>query len=260
MMYLGIGVLIPSFGFLAPVFEWIINFTNVVLNWIANLPYASFSSIWVNEPEFLLLSFSLGMFIYALTKFNKALLFSSLFLFVCYQLLILRDDLKVLQQRKIIFFSLRKNYAAAFINGKEAVLVTDLTSEDKNYTFSVEPALSQSQVDKIHLISLKKDTVLGHFASKNNQIVFFHYKILLADGNLNNKEINGKAIFSSIWLSGNTKFNLAKIPPDVKYETAIIDATNKDYQIQIMKKEIENNNMDVHILKKNKAYLVQLSR
>lgn len=260
MMYLGIGVLIPAFGFLAPVFEWIINFTNDVLNWIAILPYASFSSIWVNKPEFILLSFSLGMFIYALTKLNKALLFSSLFLFVCYQLLILRDELKVFHQRKIIFFSLRRNYAAAFINGKEAVLVSDLTTGDKNYTFSVEPALSQLQVDKIRLMSLKKDTVLGHFASKNSQIVFFQYKILLADENLNNKEINGKATFSSIWLSGNTKFNLAKIHPDVKYETVIIDATNKDYQIQILKKEIENNNMDVHILKKNKAYLVQLSQ
>ncbi|SDF70869.1 competence protein ComEC [Pedobacter terrae] len=260
MMYLGIGVLIPSFGFLAPIFEWIINFTNAVLNWIANLPYASVSSIWVNEPEFILLSFSLGMFIYALTKFNKALLFSALFLFICYHLLILRDDLKAFHQRKIIFFSLRKNYAAAFINGKEAVLVSDLTTEDKNYTFSVEPALSQLQVDKIHLISLKKDTVLGHFASKNNQIVFFHYKILLADENLNNKKINGKATFSSIWLSGNTKINLAKIQPDIKYKAAIIDATNKDYLIQILKKEIENNNLDVHILKKNKAYLVQLSR
>lgn len=260
IMYLGIGVLIPSFGFLAPVFEWIINFTNAVLNWIANLPYASFSSIWINLPEFILLSLSLSLFIYALTKLNKQLLFSALFLFVCYQLLILCDDLKVFNQRKIIFFSLRKNYAAAFINGKEAVLVSDLTCKDKNYTFSVEPALSQLLVAKIHLIRLKKDTVLGRFISNNNQISFFQYKILLIDEDLNDKEINGNANFSSIWLSGNTKFNVAKIHPDIKYKTAIIDATNKDYQIQILKKEMENNAIDVHILKKNKAYLVQLSR
>ncbi|WP_293787784.1 ComEC/Rec2 family competence protein [uncultured Pedobacter sp.] len=260
MMYLGVAVLIPSLRFLAPVFEWIINFTNAGLNWIANLPYASFSSIWINLPEFILLSLSLGIFIYALIKLNKQLLFSSLFLLVGYQLLIVSDDLKVFKQRKIIFFALRKNYATAFINGREAVLVSDLTTEDKNYTFSVEPALLQLQIDKIRMISLKKDTVLGNFALNNNQIVFFQYKILLADENLNNKEVNGKANFSSIWISGNTKFNVANIHPDIKYETAIIDATNKDYQIQILKKEMENNNMDVHILKKNKAYLVQLSQ
>nr|WP_315424687.1 ComEC/Rec2 family competence protein [uncultured Pedobacter sp.] len=260
MMYLGIVVLIPSFGFLAPIFEWIINFTNAVLKWIASLPYASFSSIWINMPEFVLLSLSLGLFIYALTKFNKQLLFSSLFLFVCYQLLIVRDDLKVFHQRKIIFFSLRKNYAAAFINGKEAVLISDLNSEDKNYAFSIQPALAQLQLKKIYFINFKKDTVLKHFTLKNNQIAFFQYRILLVDENLNNKKINGHATFSSIWLSGNTKFNLGKIDTGIKYKTAIIDATNKDYKIQILKNGMENNDKDLHVLKKNKAYLVQLTQ
>jgi competence protein ComEC len=260
MMYLGIVVLIPSFGFLAPILEWIINFTNAILKWIANLPYASFSSIWINLPEFALLSLSLGLFIYALTKFNKQLLFTSLFLFVCYQVLIVRDDLKVFHQRKIIFFSLRKNYAAAFINGKEAVLISDLNSENKNYAFSVQPALAQLQLKKIDFINFKKDTVLRHFTLKDNQITFFQYRILLVDEKLNNKKINGDATFSGIWLSGNTKFNLGKIDNGIKYKTAIIDATNKDYKIQILKKYIKNNNVDVHVLKKNKAYLVQLTQ
>ncbi|NII82943.1 ComEC/Rec2 family competence protein [Pedobacter sp. SG908] len=260
MMYSGIVVLIPSFRFLAPVFEWIINFTNASLKWIADLPYASLSSIWINLPEFSLLSLSLGLFIYALTKFNKQLLFSSLLLFVCYQLLIVHDDLKIFNQRKIIFFSLRKNYAAAFINGKEAVLVSDLNIEDKNYAFSIQPALAQLQLNKISIIDFKKDTVLGQFVFKNNQIAFFQYKILLIDENLNNKKIKGDATFSSIWLNGNTKFNLVKIDTAIKYRTAIIDATNKDYKIQILKKFMENNDIDVQVLKKNKAYLVQLTQ
>lgn len=260
MMYLGIVILIPLFGFLAPVFEWIINFTNAVLKWIASLPYASFSSIWINLPEFTLLSLSLSLFIYALEKFNKQLLFSALFLFVCYQLLVLRDDLKAFHQRKIIFFSLRKNYAAAFINGKEAVLISDLNKEDKNYTFSVEPALNQLQVNKISFINTKKDNISGHFILKNNQIAFFQYKILLLDENLKGKKINGNATFSGIWLSGNTKFNFANIGTDIKYKTAIIDATNKDYRIQTLKKELHNNGVEVHVLKKNKAYLVQLTQ
>jgi competence protein ComEC len=84
--------------------------------------------------------------------------------------------------------------------------------------------------------------------------------MLLIDENLNDKNINGNATFSSIWLGGNTKFNLAKMDLDIKYKTAIIDATNKDYKIQIFKKYMENNDIDVHVLKKNKAYLVQLTQ
>ncbi|KQM66136.1 hypothetical protein ASE74_09630 [Pedobacter sp. Leaf216] len=33
MMYLGIAILVPWLSFLAPIFEWIINFTNSVLRW-----------------------------------------------------------------------------------------------------------------------------------------------------------------------------------------------------------------------------------
>jgi competence protein ComEC len=260
MMYLGIAILVPWLSFLAPIFEWIITFTNQVLRWISNLPYATFSSIWINLPEFILLSSALGLFIYGLANFNKRFIFSSLLIFVCYQVLIVTDDLNACHQQKIIFFSLRKNYAAAFIHGKKIILVTDLKNTDRNYDFFVKPALTQLQADKISLISLNKDTILGDFILKNNQIAFRHYKILLIDDGLNYKTLAGNGIFSSLWISGNTKFNLATLGPDIKYKTVLIDATNKDYRIEIFKKVVKNNHLYIHILKKNKAYLVQLTQ
>ena len=260
MMYLGIAILIPWLSFLAPIFEWIINLTNSVLKWIADLPYATFSSIWIDLPEFILLSLALGLFIYGLANFNKRFIFSSLLCFVCYQTLTINDDLKAYHQQKIIFFALRKNYAAAFINGKDGVLVTDLKETDKNYDFFVKPALSQSQVDNISIINLKKDTVLRDFILENKQIVFHNYKILLIDARLNYKTLDGNGKFSSLWISGNTKFNLAALSSNIKYQNVLIDATNKDYKIEIFKKVVKNNHLDARILKKNKAYLVQLTQ
>ncbi|WP_344853866.1 ComEC/Rec2 family competence protein [Pedobacter jeongneungensis] len=258
MMYLGIAVLVPWFSFLAPVFEWIINFTNSVLKWIADLPYATFSSIWINLPEFILLSFALGLFIYGLANFNKRFIFSSLLIFAGYQVLVAYDDLAAFHQQKIIFFSLRKNYAAAFITGKESILVTDLKITDKNYDFFVKPALTQLQINNISFINLKKDTVLKNFVLRNHQLVFHHYKLLVADECLNYKKMSGNGVFS-IWISGNTRFKLERLAPEIKYKNLIIDATNKDYKIEILKKTAENNHLDFHILKKNKAYLVQLT-
>jgi competence protein ComEC len=260
MMYLGIAILVPWLSFLAPIFEWIITFTNSVLRWIADLPYATFSSIWINLPEFILLSFALGLFIYGLSNFNKRFIFLSLLVFICYQVIIVNSDLNANHQQKIIFFSLRKNYAAAFINGKETILVTDLNTADKNYNFSIKPTLNQLQINKVSLVSLKKDTILGNFIIKNNQIVFHHYKILLLNDALNYKLLQGNGSFSSIWVNGNTKFNLAKMASDIKYKTILIDATNKDYKIKIFEKTAENNHAEVYVLKKNKAYLVQLTQ
>ena len=256
MMYLGITVLIPGFSFLAPVFEWIINFTNSVLKWIADLPYATFSSIWITLPQFILLSLALGLIIYGVINFNKRSIFCSLFIFICYELIVTYSDFTMLEQRNIIFFSLRKNYATAFTNGKETVLVTDLNELDKNYIFFVKPALMQMQIDRIHFLSLKQDTVLGSFIRKDNQIAFYQYNILLIDSLLNYKRLQGGGDFSSLWITGNTKFKLNNLSSGIKYKTLLIDATNKDYKIRALQK----NTKDAYVLKKNKAYLVQLTQ
>jgi competence protein ComEC len=83
---------------------------------------------------------------------------------------------------------------------------------------------------------------------------------LLLNDALNYKLLHGNGNFSSVWVNGNTKFSLAKMTPSIKYKTILIDATNRDYKIKILEKTAENNHTEVHILKKNKAYLVQLTQ
>jgi len=259
MMYLGILILIPGLSFLAPVFEWIINLSNDVLRWISNLPFSTISSLWINLPEFILLSLALSLFIYSLAKFNKRFLFASLSVFIVYQIFIIADDLKVMNQKKIIFFTLRKNYAAAFIKGKQTVLLTDLNPGDKNYQFFIKPALEQSQIDKIDFISLKQDTILHQFIKKDRQIIFDKYKILLVDESLNYKNLDIQGQFSGLWLHNNTKFNLDKLTPNLQYKSILIDASNKDYKTAAFKAFAEKIKVGTHILKKNKAYLVDLN-
>jgi len=258
IMILGIAVLIPFVDKLSPIFEWIIVSTNNTLKWIADLPYSTLSSVWINLPELILLSFALGLFVYALVKYNKRSMFTALLLFIAYQSLIAYNDWKTINQKKVIFFTLRKNYAAAFISGSKAVIVTDLPENDKNFQFFVKPALEQSQVNKFNFVNLKKDTILPNFILMNKQIIFNKYKILIIDESLNYKKLLVHGDFSSIWITGNTKFKLEKLPKEIRYRNLIIDATNRDYKIAEIKALAENIKLEHHILKKNPAYLVQL--
>ncbi|TCD04195.1 ComEC family competence protein [Pedobacter frigidisoli] len=260
IMILGIGVLVPLVDKLSPIFEWIIVTTNTVLKWIADLPYSTVSSVWINLPELILLTFALGLFVYALVKFNKKFLFASFAVYIGYISMITYDNWTAIHQKKIIFFTLRKNYAAAFINGRETILLTDLSHDDKNYQFFIEPALEQSQINKINFISLKQDTILRHFVKKNNQIVFDTYNILLIDEHMNYKILSVKGKFSSIWLTGNNKFKIENLPKEIEFKNVIIDATNKDYKIAAFKNFAENNKAQPHVLKKNPAYLVYLTQ
>ncbi|WP_316737119.1 ComEC/Rec2 family competence protein [Pedobacter aquatilis] len=260
IMILGIAVLLPGIDKLSPIFEWIIVTTNSVLKWIADLPYSTFSAVWINLSEFILLSLSIGLLIYALAKFNKQLILFSLITYIFYQSMIILDYYKAINQKKIIFFTLRKNYAAAFIQGTKTILATDLKEEDKNYQFFVKPALEQSQINKIDFISIKKDTVLANFILKQKQIIFGNYKILLLDESLNYKKLKTEGSFNSVWITGNTKFKLENLPREISYKDVIIDATNKDYKITTFKAFAENNKISKHVLKKNPAYLVQLTQ
>ncbi|WP_082468377.1 ComEC/Rec2 family competence protein [Pedobacter sp. R20-19] len=259
IMILGIAILLPLLDKLAPIFEWIIISTNQVLKWIADLPYATFSSLWMSLSALILLTLSLAFFIYSMAKYNKKFLFASIAIFIGYQFIMVYDHYKAVNQKKIIFYTLRKSYATAFIQGNQAILVTDLNPDDKTFQFFIQPALDQSKVSLIKTINLLTDTITPHFVLKNKQIIFNQYKILIIDNSFNYKKLDARGKFNAIWLTGNTTFKINKLPPEVEYENIIVDATNKDYKIKWFKENEHNIKAHLQILKKNPAYLVQLT-
>ncbi|MCX2574265.1 ComEC/Rec2 family competence protein [Pedobacter sandarakinus] len=257
IMVIGMLTLIPFLSWLSPTLEWIIKFTNLILKWIADLPFATVSSIYINLLQLALLSLALGIFIYALAYYKRYLLLISVVLYLAYSCLIEYGNWSAFHQRKIIFFSLRKNYAAAFMSGTRTILITDLKTTDRSYQFFIAPALAQSQIRDVKLITLAEDKQHGDFTKNGRQIIFNKYKILIIDSSLNYKIMHGRARFDAIWLTGNTKFNINGGAKDMTYSNILIDATNNDYKIAAFKKFAEINRIPFHILKKNPAYLVQ---
>lgn len=176
------------------------------------------------------------LLLYPINKFNKKqysaerirqhrrFLLLSLVLYIGYSSLRLYNDLKAIHQQKIIFFSLRQNYAAAFIYGHKAVLLTNLQTSDKNFQFFIKPALDQAQINQITYASLKRDTLIQNFIFRDKQIIFYDYKILCIDETLNYKKLKTGAHFSSLWITGNTKFKLENFPPGMYFENIIVDA------------------------------------
>lgn len=260
MMYLGIVLLVLRLYFIAPLFEWIIIFTNNGLKWIANLPFSGITSIWLSRWQLILLCMVLTLFIFALANFKKKLLMASISGLLIFQSLTAYHKLVAKHQRKILFFSLRKEYAAAFIDGNEAVLLSNLTLTDKNFTFFIKPALDQMQIAKLHLINWEQDTILPSFIKRNHQINFQQYRILLIDNSFNYKQIANFPAFESIWLHQNPKVKIKDLRSTVLFSTLLIDATNRDYAIDKYATEANKFKLLTQILKKNNSYLIDLNR
>lgn len=259
MMYLGIGILVLRIYFLAPVFEWVITLTNNGLKWIASLPFSGITSIWLNHWQLLLLSTALALLILALVHYRKKLLLIGLSLLIVFQCYATFKKVSVLKQSKVLFFSLRKNYATAFIDSKKAVLVTDLKPEDKNFQFFVQPALDKMQVEDVLFIKWEQDTLINAFVKKDHQIKFHQYQVLLIDRTFNYKKIEGLPKFNAIWLHQNPKQEINNLRLTVIFNSLIIDATNNDYNIEKFRLEANKIKVEHHILKKNNSYLVDLN-
>jgi competence protein ComEC len=258
MMYLGIGILMLRLYFLAPLFEWIINFTNTGLKWIANLPFSGITAIWINQWQLILLSLFLITAILSLVHYQKKILIIATILILIFQGFAGYHKIRLSYQRKILFFSLRKNYAAAFINGPYATLITDLKPTERNFDFFVKPALEQMQINKIDFITWETDTVSNQFIKKDHQIIFNHYHILLFDRYFNYKTIKLLPKFDMVWLHQNPKQNINELKQQLQFSILLIDATNKDYLIKKFEDEANKIAIPHYTLKKNKAYLIDL--
>jgi competence protein ComEC len=260
LMYGGLIILILKLHFLAPAFEWLITFTNEVLKWIADLPYAGITEIWIDFYQLILLSFALVLLCLALANKNKKSLIYSLLIFLTFQISVGYNALAEVKQKEVVWFSLRKNYAALFIRGNKAVLLTDLSADDKNFQFFVKPAIDEKGVKNLTKIDLQKDFQNDFFMKLGPQIMYLNKKFLLLDDRFNNKKIVQKLKFDYVWLHNNPKIKLEYIVNDIDFKEIIIDASNKDYVISKFKQQAEHSNLTSHILKKRRAFILKLNK
>ncbi|MNV60049.1 Competence protein [compost metagenome] len=152
LMYLGIVVLFPGFEFLAPVFEWLMSFTNQGLQWISALPFSSLSGIWISKTAYLLLCLSITLLIPAIVYHQKRVLFAALTTLLILQGFLSYDQIRAYRQRKIVTFRIPKQQAIAYIFSNHAIVCTGLKREDKDFAYFIQPALDQHKVDSIKLI------------------------------------------------------------------------------------------------------------
>lgn len=260
IMYVGLVILICRLEFLGPAFDWLISFTNQGLKWIADLPWASRSGIWIDETELLLLSLALVSGCMALLYYNKRLLYVSI---VTISLLFLSFSFayyQTHQQTRIIFFSLRNHAATAFIHQDRAWLLTTLPANSKAFRSFVNPALEQSGVTQVTYLDLHKPFSSAPIQLRDHQIVFAGYKMLLADTCFNGKTLSHQLKVNVINLSLHTKLNLEQLLTNCKAEQLIIDGSNSSYRTKGFENVAHNYDLPVYNLKIKKAYLVNLTQ
>lgn len=256
LMYSGIAILVLRIYFVAPAFEWLINFTNSGLKWISELPYAGITEILLNQWQLTLMILLIAALSIGLSSYKKHYLFIGFCIWLILQSSLSFQKIISTNQSEAIFFSLRKNYAAAFIEGNSCILVTDLNKNDRNFEFFVKPALDQKHIDSIKFVKWEDEFKAPHFIKQNQQLMTKGKRFLLLDESFNDQKIINKPSFDFIWIHNNPQQKLELLRKEIKFKTLIIDASNKDYLISKFELQANLLNLPIHILKKQPAIML----
>ncbi|MHA4895539.1 ComEC/Rec2 family competence protein [Pedobacter sp. PWIIR3] len=197
LMYLGIFILIFRIHFLIPVFEWLIGFTNSILTHIAKLPFSTLEGIWIDKTELILISGSIVFVTIALLHYQKKYLIFGLLTTFIFSCIASYKDYQALKQKQLVIYVIKDHYAIAFIEGRTAIVLTDLVRSDHIYKRQVQPYLEQRRTYNVQLINAKQQVKEGHLDCSKEQIKFFNYYINKSEI-IKPRSLDKKAIITNI--------------------------------------------------------------
>ena len=262
IMYAGILFLLLPFSVaLKPLglfLNWIINLNNTVLYRIENLPFSALSGIWIDSFQYLLICSLIGSFMLWISFRSKGILWAASFFALILTASFSVKNILNYKRHELIFFSLRKNTAIAYLYRGRSIIISDLEPLDKLLAYSVKPAL-ESRGDPEYLFFGAGEHFSGKsYWSKGDFLQFGDFRILRWTKDFNGFSITGNLKVDAILLNGGPDDKLQDIRSFVNFNRVLIDGTNPDHKIQAWRSEAGKLNIPCHVLKKYPAYVVKL--
>ncbi|WP_448698046.1 ComEC/Rec2 family competence protein [Mucilaginibacter sp. AW1-3] len=265
VMYGGIAYLIlPNIPVISSALAWFIEKTIVImtrtLSAIEHAPLGSINKIWLNPVESVLFYGLLISAFYVVVNKNKRPLKVSFLLLAFIAISISIKRYYAMNTNSITFFSLRKNTAILLRNGEQAVLVTDLTPQDKNYQYSIQPYLDSCKITSLQNISLTGNISYNYMAKQRGLVQFGDKKILIIDKATSNNLFAGKINLDYIYITGSPKTDLAWLKRNYNFKTLIVDGHNSNNLISKLQAEALLAKADLKTLKRNNSIIIVSKR
>ena len=135
-------------GFIGVLIQYISRGFSWLLELLQKLPYASFSDIYVNLSGVLLLYLAIVLAIIWLSTRSRAYFFSAMGVILLFFGLELTSIFGQHNESKIVFYSLRRNWAIDFVQGSRSRLLSNgfVESNDQMFQYTINPFRQQAGV------------------------------------------------------------------------------------------------------------------
>ena len=241
IMYTGfIYLLLPQIPILSKALGYILAHCILLMNKVLAImeyaPLASINKIWLTTTEYLLLyAIIISLFYYLYYK-KTWLLKAAL---ICILILSISISLKKINgqnSNSIAFLNMHKHIGIILKKGNDAVVISDLSDTDKNYSYSIQPYLDSNQITHVATCKPQQDFRSAFVLKKGNLIQFMNKKVLLFNKDLNDKPLDKKLKTDYIYLTNNPYAAINSISKNYVCQLLVIDATNSNHFISTMQK------------------------
>ena len=250
-------LLLPKISVLSPVLGWILEKNIVLMNKVLALiefaPYSGISKIWLTTTECVLLC---GIIVLAFCFWhyrNKRLLYPVMALLFMLFASVSVKRVNHYQSDGITFLNLRKHQGLVFKRGNDAVVLSDVVSTDKAFSYSIQPGLDSLQVRHVFYCDINRDTTTSFFSKKSNLIQFKNQRILIFDRRIKYQQLTQKLKIDYVYLTGNPRINISAINRNFEYQNLIIGADNSDKWIKNIVAQADTTRTNYRLLKRNNS-------
>jgi hypothetical protein len=252
---IGFGIAVLAFSFWGFAFQYlsiILTYLIKSMNWIVQktetLPYSVTPnidiSVWQVIFAYLLIIIGVSAFFYK----KRIFVFQALTLAIILLGMDIHKQIKVNQQKEIVFYSLKSGYIIDCIDGQNSTLICDSnTLNDKQiYDYSIK----NNHV--YHQIKETKSKLGLHF------IKFYDKTILIIDKPIYNIDIEEKLKVNYILLSNNLNISVEILQKMIDFDMIIADGTYSYYRLNYLRKICAEKIIPFHDLKNQGASVVKV--
>ncbi len=261
IMYVGIlYLMLPQIPVVSKVLAYVLEksiiFMNKVLAVIEHTPFASMGKIWLTTGEYLLAYVIIICLFYFLSDRKKWLLKLSMAAIVLLCMSMSFKRINAYSNDHIALLNLKKHTGLVFKSGNQAIVLSDIKADDKNYQYSIQPYLDSNKVSNAILVNIKSDVTTLFFVKRANLVQFKNKLFLIFDGQLQNKALPQKLKVDYVYVTGNPRTTIDIINKNYSYQTLIIDGSNTDRLTKNLVTESQTMHVNYQLLKRNKSLII----
>jgi len=258
IMYVGILYLsVPQIPVISKTLGYILEKTillmNKVLAVIEHTPFASIGKIWLTTGEYLLAYVIIICLFYFLFDRKVWLLKISLAAMLLLCISISFKRINAYKSDQVTFLNLKKHQGLIFKSGDQAVVLSDIKADDKNYQYAIQPCLDSNKIAGTLLYNMTDDITTPFLVKKANLLQFKNKLILIFDNRLSNKLLPQKLKVDYVYVTGNPHTVIDDINKSYDYQTLIIDGNNSDRLVKTLVEQAGARHINYQLLKRNNS-------